>query len=102
MSPTILMFCMIICIFYIIMFEMGIKSNRSLSHAIHDLCSFIFAIILDIVKRIVGMQTKILLRGYYTFNLKLACIVYCLKIINTLKNNVCILKHIVQGTQKWH
>ena len=44
------------------------------------------------------------LRGYYTPNLKLACFVCYLKIINTffLKNNVCILKQIVQGTQKWH
>ena len=46
------------------------------------------------------------LRGYCTPNLKLACFVCYLKIINTffvcVKNNICILKKIVQGTQKWH
>ena len=44
-----------------------------------------------------------ILTGYYTPNQKLACLVMYLKIINTfLKNNVCILKQIVQGNQKWH
>ena len=37
-------------------------------------------------------------------NLKLACFVYYLQIINTFffKNNVCIKSEIAQGTQKWH
>ena len=36
-------------------------------------------------------------------NLKLACFVCYLKIINTFwENDKCILKQIVQGTQKWH
>ena len=43
------------------------------------------------------------LKGHYTPNLKLACFVCYLKIVNTfLKNIVCILKQIVQGTPKWH
>ena len=29
-------------------------------------------------------------KGYYTPNKKLACFVHILKIINTLKNNICI------------
>ena len=41
------------------------------------------------------------LRGYCTPNQKLACFVLYLKVINIfLKNNTCILKQIVQGTQK--
>ena len=41
-------------------------------------------------------------RGYCTPNLKLACFVLYLKIINTfLTNNACI-KKIVQETQKWY
>ena len=40
------------------------------------------------------------LRGYNTLNLKLARPVCYLKIINTfLKNNMCILKQIIQGTK---
>ena len=36
-------------------------------------------------------------------NQKLACFVLYLKIINTfLENNICILKQIVQETQKWN
>ena len=43
------------------------------------------------------------LRGYCTLNHKLACFVLYLKIINTLlKNNICTLKQIVLGTQKWY
>ena len=42
----------------------------------------------------------IYLRGYCTPNLKLECFVWYLKIVNTfLKNDVCILKQIVQATQ---
>ena len=49
------------------------------------------------------LEARLLLRGYCTPNLKLVCFVWYLKIINTfLKNNACILKQIVQGTQKWH
>ena len=40
------------------------------------------------------------LQGQSTPNQKLACFVLYLKIINTfLKNNICTLKQIVQGTQ---
>ena len=43
------------------------------------------------------------LRGFCTPNQKLTCFVLYLKIINTfLKNNLGILKQIVQRTQKWH
>ena len=43
------------------------------------------------------------LSGYCTPKLKLACFVCYLKIMTTfLKNNVSIVKQIVQGTQKWH
>ena len=43
------------------------------------------------------------LRGYCTSYQKIACFVLYLKIINNvLKNKVCILYKIVQGTQKWH
>ena len=48
------------------------------------------------------------LRGYCTPNIKLACFVHYLqkkKKINYhhfLKNNISILKQIVQGTKKWH
>ena len=46
-------------------------------------------------------NSKMTLRGYYTLNF--CMLVCCLKIINTLlKNNECILKQIVQRTQKWH
>ena len=43
-----------------------------------------------------------LLRGYYTPNQKLACFMKKLwEMINTyLKNTVCILKSIFQGTKK--
>ena len=45
----------------------------------------------------------LVLRGYYTPNLILACFVCYLKIVNTfLNNNVGIYKQIVQGTQKMH
>ena len=38
-----------------------------------------------------------------TPNLKLACFVCYIKIINTFsKNNACIFKWIIQGSQKWH
>ena len=43
------------------------------------------------------------LRGYCTPNLKLACFVCYLKMINLFfLKKVCILKKIVQGTQKWY
>ena len=42
-----------------------------------------------------------LLRGYWTPKLQLACFLCYIKIINTLKIK-CILKQIVQGNQKWH
>ena len=43
------------------------------------------------------------LRGYCTSYQKLACFVLYLKIINNfLKNKVCILSKMVQGTQNWH
>ena len=43
------------------------------------------------------------LKGYCTPNLKLACFVCYLKIINNLlKHNVYILKQVVQGTQNCH
>ena len=46
---------------------------------------------------------KGLSRGNCTPNQKLAGFVFYLKIINTfLKNNICILKQIIQATQKWH
>ena len=36
-------------------------------------------------------------------NQKLASFALYLKIVNTfVQNNVCILKQIVQGAQKWH
>ena len=55
------------------------------------------------VLRHVKIQVRKALRGYYTPILKSASFVCYLKIINTfLKSNVCILKQIVQGTQKWH
>ena len=42
------------------------------------------------------------LRGNCTPNQKLACFVCYLKIINTfLKNDICIWKQIVKGSQKW-
>ena len=46
---------------------------------------------------VIFLQLSGLLKGYFR------CFVLYLKIINTfLKNNVCILKKIVQETQKWH
>ena len=45
----------------------------------------------------------VLIRGYCTPKQKLSCFVFYLKIINTfMKNIICILQYIVQGTQKWH
>ena len=51
---------------------------------------------------LVGELNALVLMGYCTPNQKLvACFVLCLKIINTfLKNNICILKQIVQATHK--
>ena len=41
--------------------------------------------------------------GTTPFNLKIAYFVSYRKIMNTfLKNNIRVLKQIVQGTQKWH
>ena len=42
------------------------------------------------------------LRGYCTPNLKLACFACYYKIVNFFYNNICILRQIVQGTQKLH
>ena len=41
-------------------------------------------------------------RGLHPYQ-KLACLVLYLKIVNIfLKSNICILKQIVQESQKWH